>query len=503
MIAPILTMQGIAKRFGGNVALADVDFSLRGGEIHTLMGENGAGKSTLMKILIGLHQADAGTVSLDGRQVSITNPREAIAHGIAMIHQELLPVLDMSVADNIFMGRELRAKSLGPLSTVDFRRTRDEAAALLAGMGLAIAPRTPMRRLSVAETQLVEIVKAVSQGARILVMDEPTSAITLRETEQLFSHMFRLRESGVAIVYISHKMEEIFRVSDTITVLRDGRHIDTRPAAELNPELLVRMMVGREIHDIYPPRDGSAPAGAPALEVEGLADAGKFGGVSFTLRRGEILGMAGLMGAGRTEVAECLFGLAPKTAGTVRINGETVDIRGPRDAIARKMALVSDDRKQKGLNLEATVGENISLLKLRAFSRLGVIDRIRERAGIARYMGMLGVKAQSPDVPVTSLSGGNQQKVVLAKWLLAEPDIIIFDEPTRGIDVGAKHEIYLLMRELARRGKAILMISSEMGEIVGMSDRVIVMADGRLTGELDRDRIDQETIMALASNLAV
>ena len=498
-----LTMTGITKEFGRTRALSGVDFRLRAGEIHTLMGENGAGKSTLMKILIGLYRADAGEILLDGREVAFTSPREALSHGIAMIHQELYPVLDMTVMDNIFLGRELRKTRMGPFSTVDRGRSRREAAGLLEDMGLSVRPDTLMRNLSVAETQLIEIIKAVSQGARIIVMDEPTSAITEREAEQLFRHMFRLKESGVAIVYISHKMEEIFRVSDTITVLRDGTLIDTRPAPELTPETLVKMMVGREIHDIYPSRPTLAEKGQPALEVEGLADRGRFAGVGFALHRGEVLGMAGLMGAGRTEVAECIFGLNPRSAGEIRVDGKTVNIRSPRDAIACGIALVSDDRKQKGLNLEATVGENVGFLRLSSFTRLGVIDSRAEREGVEEYMAKLGVKADSPAAPVTSLSGGNQQKVVLAKWLMAGPDIIIFDEPTRGIDVGAKHDIYLLINELAARGKAVLMISSEMSEIIGMADRVIVMADGALTGELKRGQISQEAIMALASNLSL
>ncbi|MDR1612595.1 MAG: sugar ABC transporter ATP-binding protein [Planctomycetota bacterium] len=494
-------MRGVSKAFGSTMALSGVDFDLRPGEVHTLMGENGAGKSTLMKILIGLHHADGGEILLNGNQVKFSSPREALDNGIAMIHQELYPVLDMTVADNIFMGRELLKSRFGPLSLVDFRSTRGRAAGLLREMGLKAAPDALMRQLSVAETQLVEIIKAVSQGARIIIMDEPTSAITEREIEHLFSHIRRLKENGVAIIYISHKMEEIFRISDRITVLRDGTHIATRPASELIPDVLVGMMVGREIRDIYPSRP-ERPKGEIALEVVGLSDAGKFSGVSFSVRKGEILGMAGLMGAGRTEIAECLFGINPRAGGEIRINGDPTAIRSPRDAIRRGMALISDDRKQKGLNLEATVGENISLLRLRSFSKAGIINRSRERAEIDVYMGKLGVKAESGDAPVTSLSGGNQQKVVLAKWLMAEPEIIVFDEPTRGIDVGAKHDIYVLINELAGRGKAILMISSEMNEIVGMSDRVVVIADGRLTGTLGKDEIDQERIMALASNIA-
>ncbi len=499
----LLEMRGIGKRFGAVTALEGVGFSLQKGEIHTLMGENGAGKSTLMKILMGLYQPDSGTISINGVDTPIASPRDAARHGLAMIHQELYPILDMTVADNLFVGRERRSLSLGPLSLVDRRRSCRQAEELLGEMGLqSISPRTPMRRLSVAETQLVEIIKAVSQGAEIIIMDEPTSAITLREAERLFEHMAKLKAAGVSIIYISHKMEEIFRVSDRITVLRDGGFIACRNAAELTPDALVKMMVGREIQDVYPKRPLLKPGGI-ALEVEDLADAGKISGVSFSLRYGEILGMAGLMGSGRTETAECIFGLNPRRAGVVKVNGRTVNIRSPRDAIRRRIALVSDDRKLKGLNLEGSVGENISLLRLPHLSRLGVIDSGRERERVGEYMRLLNVKAAGSGSPVSSLSGGNQQKVVLAKWLLSEPEIIIFDEPTRGIDVGAKHEIYLLMNRLAESGKAILMISSEMPEIVGMADRVVVMADGRLAGELGGGGITQEGIMALASNLPV
>ncbi len=498
---PLLTMQGITKVFGNTRALDDVGITLRPGEVQALMGENGAGKSTLMKILIGLYHADAGTVRLDDRTVAFASPREALTHGIAMIHQELYPVRDMTVADNIFLGREIRTLSLGPLSLVDAKTTRDQAAGLLRDMGLAIDPATPMRNLSVAETQLVEIIKAVSHGARIIIMDEPTSAITEREADQLFSHIERLKADGMSIVYISHKMDEIFRISDVITVLRDSRLVDSQPARDLTPEALVRMMVGREIGDVYPPADGARQGDRPALEVIGLSDGAKFADVSFSLYRGEVLGMAGLMGAGRSEVAECVFGITKQHAGAIRVDGKSVAIASPKDAIAAGMALVSDDRKLKGLNLEATVGENIGLLRLPAFATLGVINARREQVEVEAAMKRFGVKAESAAAPVASLSGGNQQKVVLAKWLLTTPDIIIFDEPTRGIDVGAKHDIYLLIRELARIGKAILMISSEMPEIVGMADRIVVMADGRLTGELRRDEITQEAIMTLASNL--
>ncbi|MDR2390790.1 MAG: sugar ABC transporter ATP-binding protein [Planctomycetota bacterium] len=496
-----LVMRGISKSFGNLRALNNLDFTLRRGEIHALMGENGAGKSTLMKILIGIHMADSGEIFLDGEPVVIASPREALARGIAMIHQELYPILDMSVADNLFLGREWKRNAMGPLSMVDRRKTRRETENLLAGFGIGISPDAAMRGLSVAETQLVEIVKAVSQGAEIIIMDEPTSAINEKEADRLFAHVERLKTSGASIIYISHKIDEIFKIAETVTVLRDGNFVASRPTREMTPELLVSQMVGREIDDIYPPPPPDRHIDGAVLEVSGLSDGYRFRNVSFQIRSGEILGMAGLMGSGRTEVAECVFGLTPKTSGETLLRGKPADVRSPRDAVLGGMALVSDDRKQKGLNLAATVGENISIVSLEECSRLGIIDRVRERAGVDEYMKRLAIKAESADTPAASLSGGNQQKTVLAKWLMAGPEVIIFDEPTRGIDVGAKREIYQLIRELAAQGKAILMISSEMGEIIGMSDRVIVMADGELAGTLDRSELTEEAIMTLAANL--
>jgi ribose transport system ATP-binding protein/inositol transport system ATP-binding protein len=502
MAAEKLVLKGISKRFGSTRALDGVDFVLRRGEIHALMGENGAGKSTLMKVLIGLCSADSGEIILDGRPTALASPREALARGIAMIHQELHPVPDLTVADNLFLGREISRFRLGPLSLVDADAADRRAGELLAQFGVGVRPNARMRELSVAQTQLVEIIKAVSQGAEIIIMDEPTSAISENEAEQLFSHMLRLKDSGVSIIFISHRMREVFRVSDRVTILRDGCLVTSRAAAELDADAIIRLMVGREIDDIYPKPSASARAGEVVLEVAGLSDAGRFREVSFALRKGEILGMAGLMGSGRTEIAECLFGLTRRVSGLTRIRGRRVEINSPRDAIRLGLALVADDRKLKGLNLEATVGENMSLLSLGGFSRLGVIDGAREKASVGEYMARLGIKAESGEAPVASLSGGNQQKVVLAKWLMAGPEIIIFDEPTRGIDVGAKHDIYLLLRGLAGQGKAVLMISSEMGEIIGLSDRVIVISEGRVAGELNREGLSQEAVMRLAAPAA-
>ena len=497
-----LAMRGVSRSFGNTRALDGVDFVLRRGEIHALMGENGAGKSTLMKVLIGLCRADSGEIFLDGRPVAVPSPRAALSHGIAMIHQELHPVPDMTVAENVFLGREPRRFRLGPLSLVDAGFAARRTGELLAQFGVGADPGARMRELSVAQTQLVEIVKAVSQGAEIIIMDEPTSAISENEAERLFSHMERLKAAGVSIIFISHRMREVFKVSDSVTVLRDGRLAASRPAAGLDSETLIRLMVGREISDIYPKPSGSVRAGEPILEVSGLTDAGRFRDISLTLRRGEILGMAGLMGSGRTEIAECIFGLVPRVSGEIRVGGRRAEINSPRDAIRLGLALVADDRKLKGLNLKASVGENMTQLSLGRFSRFGVLDRARERAGVDDYMARLGIKAESGAAPASSLSGGNQQKVVLAKWLMAGPDIVIFDEPTRGIDVGARREIYLLIRGLADQGKAVLMISSEMGEIIGLSDRVTVIAEGGVAGELARGELSQEAVMRLAVKAA-
>ncbi len=493
----ILEMKGICKSFNGVPVLQDVGLQIRRGEVHALVGENGAGKSTLMKILMGMHPADAGEILLEGRPVAFRSPREAMHGGIAMIHQELSPVLDMEVAENVFLGRELRQRRWGPLHVADRRRMRAECARIFQAMSIPVDPAALMRSLSVAEMQLVEIAKAISLSPKVIVMDEPTSAITDREVGILFAQIAALKARGVSVIYISHKMAEIFRITDRITVLRDGTFVGCDEAGRLDRDALIRMMVGREIKELFPKE--AVPPGEEVLSVKGLSWGKRVKDVSLSLRRGEILGIAGLVGAGRSETFETLFGIRRASAGEIRVRGVPRTIRSPRDAIAQSIALITEDRKMQGLNLKGTVEENISLVALGRLFKRGVIRRGVERAVADDYIRRLRIKAFSRSVVVSSLSGGNQQKVVLAKWLLNEPEIIIFDEPTRGIDVGAKRDIYLFIGELVKQGKAVILVSSEIPELMGLADRILVMAGGRITGELQRPEFSQEQIMRYAS----
>ena len=494
----VLEMKNIQKSFPGVNVLKDVNLSVRPGEVHALMGENGAGKSTLMKILIGLYKADQGHVFLEGKEVHVHGPKDAMEKGISMIHQELNTLLDMEVAENVFVGRELLKKGLEKLRITDKALMRRETKKYFDEMGIDINPAALMRTLSVAQMQLVEIVKAISLNSKIIVMDEPTSAITDREADVLFEQIDRLKKQGVAIIYISHKMDEIFRISDTITVLRDGSCIGTEPAARLTEEELIRMMVGREISEVYP--KGPVEIGEPILEVKNLSRGKRVKDVSFVLRRGEVLGISGLVGAGRSELVETIFGMYPKTGGQIFLKGKELHVKHPKDAIRNRIALITEDRKQTGLNLITSVKDNIATVSLPdLLSNRGIVNGKKEARAADRYIEQLHIKTPSADTVVGNLSGGNQQKVVLGKWLLGNPEIIIFDEPTRGIDVGAKRDIYLLINELAKEGKAVIVISSEMPEVMGISDRVIVMCEGRLTGEITRDQFSQELIMTYAS----
>ncbi len=495
----ILEMKDIYKSFPGVKVLEGVNLRIRPGEVHALMGENGAGKSTLMKILMGIYKADQGDIILQGQKTEMHGPRDAMDKGISMIHQELNTLLDMEVAENVFVGREIVKKGFSGLKLVDLGRMRAETGQYFEEMNIHIDPRARMRMLSVAEMQLVEIVKAISLNSKIIVMDEPTSAITEKEAQVLFEQIDRLKKQGVAIIYISHKMDEIFRISDTITVLRDGQWIGTKPASELNDDSLIKMMVGRELTDIYPKE--SAPIGEEILRVEDLSRGKKVRKASFTLRKGEVLGVAGLVGAGRSELVETIFGLYPKTGGAIYLNGEKVEIKSPREAIQHKIALITEDRKLTGLNLIGSVKENISAVSLKKLSPRGIVDKRQENEIAEKYIKDLKIKTPDQNAIVGNLSGGNQQKVVLAKWLLDQPDIIIFDEPTRGIDIGAKRDIYLLINELAKEGKGVIVISSEMAEVMGISDRIIVMCEGEIKGDIPREDFSQELIMSHASNI--
>lgn len=474
----LLTMKGITKAFPGVKALDKVDFVLKAGEVHALLGENGAGKSTLMKVLSGVYQADEGEILLKGTQVKLTSPRSALGLGIGIIHQELNLIPGLTVMENIYLGRE----PLKKFGIVDFDEMRQRTKKVLDELGTTIVPEALVADLSIGEQQLVEIAKALSYASRILIMDEPTTALTETETTGLFATIERLTKTGLAIVYISHRM---------------GKYVGTVATAETNFAELIRMMVGRELSSLFPKE--SVVLGEEVLKVEHLSSAAGLQDVSFSLRKGEILGVAGLMGSGRSELARALFGADPMISGTITLNGHRCKISGPQDAIAAGIGLITEDRKQQGLVLGMSVGQNMSLASLRTFSPVGVIYENEEKSAIAAYIKQLNIRTPNAEKLVNELSGGNQQKVVIAKWLATQPKVLIMDEPTRGVDVGAKAEIYQIMNMLVAQGVAILMISSELPEVLGMSDRVLVMHGGKLAATLPIKQATQESIMAYAA----
>jgi ABC-type sugar transport system, ATPase component len=489
-------MEGISKQFPGVRALSDVQLRTRKGTVHALMGENGAGKSTLMKCLIGMYVPDSGAITFKGERLNITNTHYALSKGISMIHQELSPIPQMTVAENIYLGREPTTW----YGLVDMRKMNRLATELLDRLRIKIKPTAKMYELSIANTQLVEIAKAVSYDSDLIIMDEPTSAITEAEVEGLFNIIRSLREQGRAIIYISHKMDEIFKITDEVTVFRDGQYIATDPTSDLSHGKLIEKMVGRTLTDMF--HKETVDFGPVFLEVENLSGKG-FRNVSFQVRRGEILGVAGLIGAGRTETMEGVFGVTRTHGGTIRIGGKQVTIKSPADAIRNGMALLTEDRKLTGLYLNASVRENMFIANIKRylvgpFVRFGKIEK-----DCTTMRDLMRIKTPSLMEIVKNLSGGNQQKVLISRWLLTEPDLLILDEPTRGIDVGAKSEIYRLMTEFVRSGKAIIMISSELPEILGMSDRIIVMHEGDKAGELSRAEATQEKILHLATGLSL
>ncbi|WP_329461948.1 sugar ABC transporter ATP-binding protein [Streptomyces sp. NBC_01431] len=486
----LLRVEGIRKSFPGVVALDGVDFDLRRGEVHVLLGENGAGKSTLIKVLSGAHRPDGGRILAAGREVRIHGAQDAERLGIATIHQEFNLVPELTVAENIFLGRQPRRFGM-----IDRRRMEADAQALLQRVGLDVSPRVKVRELGIARLQMVEIAKALSLDARVLIMDEPTAVLTSEEVDRLFRIVRDLRDDGVGTVFITHHLEEIAALGDRVTVLRDGRSVGQVPAATPEDEL-VRLMVGRSIEQQYP-RERPDP-GRPLLSVRGLTRHGAFHDVSFEVRAGEVVGLAGLVGAGRTEVARAVFGADPYDAGTVDVRGESVARGDVNAAMGAGVGLVPEDRKGQGLVLDASVQENLGLVTLRSATRAGLVDLKGQRADATRVAGQLGVRMAGLDQRVRTLSGGNQQKVVIGKWLLADTQVLILDEPTRGIDVGAKVEIYQLINELTASGRAVLMISSDLPEVLGMSDRVLVMAQGRIVGELPARVATQDAVMALA-----
>jgi len=495
--APLLRLDNISKEFPGVKALSNVHFDLRRGEVHAVCGENGAGKSTLMKIISGVYQPSAGTISYKGEERQFASTRESEAAGIAIIHQELNLVPHLSVAENIYLAREPRFGLGGFL--VDRKKLRADAKRCLDRLGVDISPEAPVRGLSVAQCQMVEIAKALSLDAEVLIMDEPTSSLTEQETGKLFRVIRDLKASGVGIVYISHRLDEMAEIVDRVTVLRDGRYISTDNFAETSIDQIVSRMVGRSLEEKFPDRT-SVPSDEIILFAEGLSRGHVFRDVSFTLKRGEILGFAGLMGAGRTEVARAIFGADPLDTGTVTLHGQTLSITSPRDAIAAGIAYLSEDRKAQGLAIKMPVDANMTLANMEAVSnRFGLIDFAKHAKVAKDYVDLLNVRTPSLKQPVRLLSGGNQQKIIIGKWLFRQSKVLFFDEPTRGIDVGAKLAIYRIMDELAANGIGVVLISSELPEILGMTDRVAVFHQGRITGVLETKKTTQEEIMRYAS----
>ncbi|HEL0023972.1 sugar ABC transporter ATP-binding protein [Streptococcus equi subsp. zooepidemicus] len=487
-----IEMTAISKSFGTNKVLEKIDLVLHSGQVHALMGENGAGKSTLMNILTGLFPASSGTIVIDGVEKQFSNPQEAEAFGISFIHQEMNTWPDMTVLDNLFLGREIK----GAFGLLDQKAMKEKAKRAFDRLGISIPLDLPIGSLSVGQQQMIEIAKSLLSEVSLLVMDEPTAALTDRETESLFQMIASLKKEGVGIVYISHRMEEIFRVTDLITVMRDGIVVDTKPTAETNPAELVKKMVGRDIDDYYPAK--AAELGELVFEVDNLSGE-CFKDISFQVRRGEILGFSGLMGAGRTEVMRAIFGLNKRTAGRIRLNGQDIQVTNPVQAIRAGIGFLTEDRKEEGLILDFSIKDNMTLPSHKDFSKNGFFDDKTSRDFVQKMIDRLRIKSGRPEMVVGNLSGGNQQKVVLAKWIGIAPKVLILDEPTRGVDVGAKREIYQLMNELADRGVPIVLVSSDLPEVLGVSDRIVVMHEGRITGELSRGEATQEKVMQLAT----
>lgn len=495
----LLEMNNISKEFPGVKALEDVTLKVRAGSVHALMGENGAGKSTLMKCLFGIYKQDSGEIILKGEKVEMNSSKDALDHGIAMIHQELHPVKYRSAMENMWLGR-FPLKNYGPLKLIDEKKMYKDTEEIFKGLDIDIKPNIIVGNLSVSKIQQMEIAKAISYNSKVIIMDEPTSSLTENEVEHLFKIIRDLREKGVAIIYISHKMEEILQISDEVTIMRDGKKIGTWKAEELTTDIIISKMVGRDLSNRFPDRDNKP--GEVVLKVEGLTSPFSkcFKDVSFEVRSGEILGIGGLVGAQRTELLEALFGLRTVESGKVFINGEEVKIKSPIDAKRHKMALLTEERRSTGLFPILSVLENTVIANMDKYmGRFSLLDDKKRKADTDKSIKMLRIKTPSFKTLMKDLSGGNQQKVLLARWLLTEPDILILDEPTRGIDVGAKYEIYTIITELAKQGKSIIMISSEMPELLGMSDRIMVMCEGHLSGIIDGKNATEEEVMRLAS----
>ena len=488
-----IEMRGIDKSFGSNQVLKQAGFTLESGEVHALMGENGAGKSTLMKILTGVSTKDAGTVLVDGKEVNYKNPQEAEKAGIVFIYQELNVMFDLTVEENLFMGKEIHGK----FGICDKKAMQKKAQEALNILGVNISPKTVMAELSVGQQQMVEICKALMADAKVIIMDEPTAALTQSETVALFKVIESLRKKGVSMVYISHRMEEIFELCDRITVLRDGSYIGVKNIPETNMNEIVKMMIGREIGERYPSRN--VIIGKEVLKVKELTRKGTFHDVNFSVRAGEVLGVSGLMGAGRTEIMQAIFGNLSYESGTIEIDGKEVKISNPRQAMEHGIGFITEDRKTEGLMLDKSIRENISLCNLRRISKSSVISREAEKNMVAEAIKDLRIKCFGSYHECNNLSGGNQQKVVLAKWILTNPKILILDEPTRGVDIGAKKEIYSIINKLAAQGVAIIMVSSELPEVLGMSDNIMVVREGEVRGIISYEEANQERVMTLAT----
>ena len=488
-----IEMTGIDKSFGSNQVLKDAGFVLADGEVHALMGENGAGKSTLMKILTGVYTKDAGTIYVDGREVNYKNLQEAEKAGIVFIHQELNVLYDLTVEENLFIGKEIKGK-FGFCNQKAMRKKAEEA---LGRLGVHISPAEVMSNLSVGQQQMIEICKALMVDAKVIIMDEPTAALTQSETLVLFDVIRSLKKQGISIVYTSHRMEEIFELCDRISVLRDGTYIGTKNIPETNMNEIVKMMIGREIGERYPVRN--CKIGDTVLKVKDLTSSGVFHNVSFEVKAGEVLGVSGLMGAGRTEIMQAIFGNLHCDSGSIEINGKEVHIKSPIQAMKCGIGFITEDRKVEGLMLEESIEKNIALANLPRVSNHHVMDRKKEDDLVKKGIEELHIKCFGPDHECNNLSGGNQQKVVFAKWIYTDPKILILDEPTRGVDIGAKKEIYTIINELAAKGVAIIMVSSELPEVLGMSDRIMVVREGEVRGIIGREEANQENIMTLAT----
>lgn len=488
-----IEMRGIDKSFGGNAVLKNAGFLLDDGEVHALMGENGAGKSTLMKILTGVYTKDAGQVIVDGKEVCYNNPQEAEKAGIVFIHQELNVLFDLTVEENMFLGKEIK-KVFG---ICDRKAMRKRVQEILDMLGVDIDPTQRMDELSIGQQQMIEIAKALMIDAKVLIMDEPTAALTQSETEVLFKVVNSLRKKGVSIVYISHRMEEIFELCDRITILRDGTYIDTKRIADIDMNDIVKMMIGREIGERYPVRNSKI--GDVAFEVKNLNCPGAFENVSFEVRAGEVLGVSGLMGAGRTEIMQAIFGNMPNVTGQLLLDGKEIKNKNPQQAIQNGIGFITEDRKVEGLMIEESIMKNISLANLGRISNGGVINKKKEQELVNKGIEELRIRCFGPQHECNNLSGGNQQKVIFAKWIYTNPKVLILDEPTRGVDIGAKKEIYNIINELAAKGVAIIMVSSELPEVLGMSDRVMVVREGEVRGILNKEEANQESIMTLAT----